>query len=257
MDQHDLAGLTAVVTGGGSGIGRATVELLLRHGASVGVLDLRPGKPEARLATFVADVTDPHAVQRGVDRFAAQFGGLDICINIAGVSATGTIEKTDDSVWRHVFDINVLGMVHAVQAVVNYLRRSPHAVIVNMGSVAGWIGIPDRVAYSATKGAVHALTLALAADLVVDGIRVAAVAPGTILTPFVTDILEHSEDADKEREVLAARHPIGRFGTAEEVAWAIYCLVHPRSSFLTGTILAVDGGIQHLRVPPRVAASGR
>ncbi len=244
----ELSGLAAVVTGGGSGIGRATARLLADRGAKVAVLDLEPGD---ELIALRADVTDDGSVRLAVDTAAAQLGGIDIVVNNAGVGAVGTVADNPDEQWHRVFDVNVVGMVRVSRAALPYLRRSAHAAIVNTCSIAATAGLPQRALYSATKGAVLSLTLAMAADHVRDGIRVNCVNPGTADTPWVGRLLDQAADPAAERAALAARQPMGRLVSAEEVAAAIAYLASPAAASVTGTALAVDGGMAGLRIRPQ------
>jgi NAD(P)-dependent dehydrogenase (short-subunit alcohol dehydrogenase family) len=245
-ESPELGSLRALVTGGASGIGLATARLLAARGARVACVDLDPRVP-APLHGVRADVTDEAMVRDAIDGVVERFGGLDIVVNNAGVGAQGTVADNDLDEWRRVFDVNVYGMVRVVQAALPHLRRSPHAAIVNTCSIAAWAGLPDRALYSATKGAVLALTLAMAADHVADGIRVNCVTPGTADTPWVARLLEAADDPKAERAALEARQPLGRLVTADEVAAAIAYLASPLASATTGTALAVDGGMYGLR----------
>jgi NAD(P)-dependent dehydrogenase (short-subunit alcohol dehydrogenase family) len=247
----DFDGLVAVVTGGGSGIGAACVRALRDGGARVGVLDLAPGTGDDRVRAVTCDLADDRSVRSAVDAVAAGFGGIDILVNNAGVSAVGTVEANDDAEWARVLDVNVVGVARASRAALPYLRRGDHAAIVNVSSIAAWAGLPHRALYSASKGAVHALTMAMAADLVADRVRVNCVCPGTVDTPWVARLLAGSPDPAGERERLRARQPMGRLVTADEVAAAVCYLAGPRAGATTGTALAVDGGMYGLRLPPR------
>ncbi|GGO58645.1 SDR family NAD(P)-dependent oxidoreductase [Streptomyces lasiicapitis] len=246
----DFTGLTALVTGGASGIGRATAELLAARGAQVAVLDLDPSGVEKPLRGYVADVTDDTAVRAAVAAAVADLGGLDILVNNAGIGAQGTVEDNDDDRWHAVLDVNVLGVVRTTRAALPHLRASAHAAIVNTCSIAATAGLPQRALYSASKGAVLSLTLAMAADHVRDGVRVNCVNPGTVDTPWVGRLLDAAPDPAAERAALAARQPTGRLVTADEVAGAIAYLASPLSGATTGTALAVDGGMQGLRLRP-------
>ncbi|MFD5258002.1 SDR family NAD(P)-dependent oxidoreductase [Streptomyces bobili] len=247
---NDFEGLTALVTGGASGIGRATAELLAERGATVAVLDLDPtgvGKP---LLAHRADVGDDASVRAAVAAAVAELGGLDVLVNNAGIGAQGTVEDNDDAEWHRVLNVNVVGMVRTARAALPHLRASAHPAIVNTCSVAATAGLPRRALYSATKGAVHSLTLAMAADHVREGIRVNCVNPGTADTPWVGRLLAAADDPAAERAALEARQPSGRLVTAAEVAGAIAYLASPLSGATTGTALAVDGGMQGLRLRP-------
>jgi NAD(P)-dependent dehydrogenase (short-subunit alcohol dehydrogenase family) len=240
-----LAGLRALVTGGASGIGLAAAERLAKDGASVAVLDRADDGP----FTYVrADVTDDAGVRAAVERVVAELGGLDVLVNNAGVGAQGGVEANDDDEWHRVFDVNVVGLVRVTRAALPALRKSGRAAIVNTCSVAATVGLPNRALYSATKGAVLSLTMAMAADLLPDGIRVNAVNPGTVDTPWIGRLLDAADDPAAERAALEARQPHGRLVSADEVAAAIAYLVGPDAGSTTGTWLAVDGGMDRLRL---------
>ncbi|WP_349260912.1 SDR family NAD(P)-dependent oxidoreductase [Actinocrinis sp.] len=257
---RDFAGLAAVVTGGASGIGAATAALLAERGARVAVLDRAIGEAERKNDSLSwicvqADVTDDDAVRAAIAAVVDAFGGIDVLVNNAGIGAIGTIEENDDAEWQRVFDVNVLGIVRTSRAALPHLRRSSHAAIVNTCSIAATAGLPQRAAYSAAKGAVFSLTLAMAADHVREGVRVNCVNPGTADTPWVSRLLDQSPDPALERAALEARQPIGRLVSAAEVARAIAYLASPLSGSTTGTSLAVDGGVAGLRVRPPGAAT--
>lgn len=247
---REFDGLAAIVTGGGSGIGLATARMLAARGGRVAALDLRPPDEEPLLGVE-ADVTDQASVDRAVATVVQRLGGIDIVVNNAGIGAQGTVEENDDAEWHRALDVNVLGMVRVLRAALPHLRRSAHAAVVNTCSIAATVGIPRRAAYSASKGAVQSLTLALAADHLGDGIRVNCVNPGTADTPWVGRLLDAAEDPDAERAALEARQPSGRLVTADEVAATIAYLASPTSTATTGVALAVDGGMDSLRVPAR------
>ncbi|MGW5256076.1 SDR family NAD(P)-dependent oxidoreductase [Streptomyces sp. NPDC004012] len=246
----DFEGLRALVTGGASGIGRATADLLAARGARVAVLDLAPSSVDKPLLGYRADVTDDASVRTAVSDAAADLGGLDVLVNNAGIGARGTVEDNDDDAWHRVLDVNVLGIVRTTRAALPRLRASAHAAIVNTCSIAATAGLPQRALYSASKGAVLSLTLAMAADHVREGIRVNCVNPGTVDTPWVGRLLDAAADPVAERAALEARQPTGRLVTAAEVAGAIAYLASPLSAATTGTALAVDGGMQGLRLRP-------
>ncbi|MCX5269451.1 SDR family NAD(P)-dependent oxidoreductase [Streptomyces sp. NBC_00199] len=249
-----LSGLRAVVTGGASGIGLATSRMLAEHGAVVAVLDLDPsGAPEPLLA-LKADVGDDTSVRAAVEEAARRLGGLDILVNNAGIGAVGAVDDNPDPEWHRVLDVNVLGTVRTTRAALPCLRRSANAAVVNMCSIAATAGLPQRALYSASKGAVLSLTLAMAADHVRDGIRVNCVNPGTADTPWVSRLLDAADHPEAERAALNARQPMGRLVTAEEVAAAVLYLASPAAASVTGVALAVDGGMQGLRLRPAASS---
>jgi 2-keto-3-deoxy-L-fuconate dehydrogenase len=237
-----------VVTGGASGIGAAVADRLAAEGATVVVFDLVASD---RHASFPVDVTDDVAVRAAVDGVALRFGGLDVLVNNAGIGAQGTVEAATDEVWARVLDVNVVGTARVSRAALPHLRRSAHAAIVNTCSVAATAGLPERAVYSASKGAVLALTRAMAADHLRDGVRVNCVNPGTADTPWVQRLLDAAADPAAERTALEARQPHGRLVSADEVADAVAYLAGPRAASTTGVALAVDGGMEHLRLPQR------
>ncbi|KIF73710.1 short-chain dehydrogenase [Streptomyces sp. 150FB] len=251
----DFEGLGALVTGGASGIGAAIATLLVARGARVAVLDRETaGAPEGTLA-LKADVTDDAAVKAAVDAAAAEFGALHTVVSNAGIGAQGTVLDNADDEWHRVLDINVLGMVRTARHAVPHLRRSaaerPGCVsITQTCSIAATAGLPQRALYSASKGAVLSLTLAMAADHIREGIRVNCVNPGTADTPWIGRLLDSAPDPAAERAALAARQPTGRLVSADEVAAAVVYLASPAAAAVTGTALAVDGGMQGLRLRP-------
>ena len=247
----EFDGLVAVVTGGASGIGAAIARRLMADGARVAVLDLDVSDPPEGAVAVQADVTDDVSVRAAVDRVLREWGRLDVLINNAGIGSQGTVADSPDEEWHRVLDVNLLGMVRTTRAALPALRRSPSAAIVNTGSIAATAGIPQRAVYSASKGAVHALTRAMAADHLAEGIRVCAVAPGTADTPWIGRLLERADDPAAERAALEARQPHGRLVSADEVAGAVAYLASPHSKSTTGIVLAVDGGMQELRLRPK------
>lgn len=250
----ELSGLRALVTGGASGIGLAVATLFAAEGAGVVVLDLpgqRPGGLPAAAGYVTASVTDDAAVRSAVVAAAESLGGLDILVNNAGIGAQGSVEDASDEEWHRVLDVNVVGTARVSRAAWPALRASAHAAVVNTCSIAATAGLPQRAVYAASKGAVAALTRAMAADGMADGIRVNAVNPGTADTPWVARLLESAPDPAAERAALEARQPHGRLVSADEVAHAVLYLASPRAGSTTGTEIAVDGGMAGLRLRPR------
>lgn len=246
----EFEGLAALVTGGASGIGEAAVRRLLASGARVAVLDLRPENAPDGSVGIKCDVGDSGSVNAAVEEAAQALGGIDIVVNNAGIGAQGNVAANDDDEWNRVLNVNVLSVARVSRAALPYLRRSPSAAIVNTSSIAATAGLPERVLYSATKGAIRSMTLAMAADHIREGIRVNCVSPGTANTPWITGLLSKAEDPDAERAALNARQPHGRLVEPEEVAEAICYLASPRNKSTAGVCLAVDGGMQGLRLRP-------
>ena len=246
---NDFRGLNAIVTGAGSGIGLAVAKKLQLEGATIFGFDITVGEMNG-VATWVeCDVGNSDSVVRAVAKVAEQVGVIDILANNAGVGAVGSVLDATDDEWARVFNITVTGISRVTAAAYSLLKKSPTPSIVNTCSVAATVGLPKRAVYSASKGAVMSLTLAMAADFVKEGIRVNCVNPGTADTPWVGRLLAAASDPVAERQALEARQPIGRLVSAEEVANAILYLANPRQGSTTGTVLAVDGGVSGLRLP--------
>lgn len=249
MGANELDGVRAIVTGGASGIGLATATELAARGARVACLDLNPDVAEP-LIGIRCDVTDDASVRAAVSDAVERLSGLDAVVNNAGIGAQGTVEDNDDDEWHRVLDLNLLGMVRVSRAALPHLRGSDNASITNTCSIAATAGLPQRALYSASKGAVLSLTLAMAADHVREGVRVNCVTPGTVSTPWIGRLLATAADPEAERAALGARQPTGRLVEADEVAYAIANLVSPRSRAVVGAVVAIDGGMQGLRLRP-------
>lgn len=247
----DLAGLVALVTGGAAGIGLDTATVLSARGAKVACLDLRPTTVPNPLEGVACDVTDDGSVRAAVAEVVRRFGQLDIVVNNAGIGAVGTVAENPDREWLHVLDVNVVGIARVSRAALPHLRSSTAAAIVNTCSIAATAGLPERALYSASKGAVLALTLAMAADHITEGIRVNCVNPGAVDTAWVDRLVARADDPAAERRALQVRQPMGRLVSPLEVAHAIAYLASPLSGSTTGTALAVDGGIHGLRLRPQ------
>ena len=254
----EFDGLGAIITGGASGIGLATARYLIARGARVAILDRADFAVAAddrdRLTALQADVSNDDEMRSAVAAAAESLGQIDIVVNNAGIGAIGTVETNDDDEWRRVFDVNVFGVVRTTRAALPYLRAAARthgqAAIVNTCSITATAGLPDRALYSATKGAVYSLTLAMAADHVREHIRVNCVTPGTVDTPWIDRLLAAAEDPAAERIALNSRQPTGKLVSAEEVAAAIGYLASPAAASVTGVALAVDGGMNGLRIRP-------
>jgi NAD(P)-dependent dehydrogenase (short-subunit alcohol dehydrogenase family) len=237
-------GRKALVTGGASGIGAATCRALHGAGAQVTIADIDRAGAEA-LSTelpaaevLILDITDEAAVKSAFARMAA----LDILVNNAGIGLVGGIEQTELDDFERLFRVNVQGMFLVTRAAVPLLRAS-RGSIVNIGSVAGLVGIKKRFAYCATKGAVIAMTRQLAVEYPTE-LRANCICPGTVDTPFVEAYLEkyHSQEKEKVRAELNQRQPVGRLGRPEEIAHMVLYLCSPEAEFVTGSVLTIDGG---------------
>jgi NAD(P)-dependent dehydrogenase (short-subunit alcohol dehydrogenase family) len=246
---QDFAGLTAVVTGAGSGIGLEVVKGLKAQGATVFGLDIQEGAMSEYAQYIKCDVGNSESVKSAFAQIAAKTSVIDVLVNNAGVGAIGTVTDATEEEWVRVLNINVLGMGRVSAAAMPHLKQSKCAAIVNTCSLVATAGVPKRAVYSASKGAVYALTLAMATDGIADGVRVNCVNPGTSDTPWVKNLLSKATDPDKELAALQARQPLGRLVSPVEVASAIIYLANPAQASTTGTALAVDGGMQGLRIP--------
>ncbi len=244
----------AVITGAASGIGRATAFLFAREGARVVTADIDTEGGESAVAEigrrggeaiFVrCDVTRPDDTERlahaGVERFRA----IDILFNNAGIAGVGSIEETDEALWDRVMAVNVKGMFLATRAVAPYMIARRRGVIINMASAIALIGLARRVSYAASKGAVLAMTLSMAVDFARHNIRVNAICPGTIHTPFVDRYLGESyADVEQGLAEISRRQLMGRLGTPEDVAHAVVYVASDEAAFMTGTPLIIDGGL--------------
>jgi 2-keto-3-deoxy-L-fuconate dehydrogenase len=235
-----LAGKIALITGAGAGIGRATAEAFLREGARVIATDRDP----AALAGLAAeqralDVTDPAAVSA----LAAALGRIDILVNCAGFVETGTLLDNDDAQWTRSFEVNVFAMARVIKAFLPAMLGGGGGAIVNIASVAGSLkGVPNRCIYGASKAAVIGLTKSVAIDFIARGIRCNAICPGTVDTPSLQQRLADTGDYAAARTAFNARQPMGRLGTAEEIAAMALYLASDAGAFATGQTFVIDGG---------------
>ncbi len=249
-----------VITGGSSGIGLATGHRFLERGARVVSLDLKRSDDVEGIAWECCDVADDASVRAAVSAAVASLGGLDVLVNNAGIGMQGSVDENPDiaeTEWRHLFEVNVLGTMRVTRACLPALRLSSHAAIVNLASFVAQTGAPRRAAYGASKGAIFALTKALAADHLREGIRVNSVSPGTVDTPWIERLIDATGDPRAERAAVVARQPHGRLVTPREVAAAICYLAGPDAGSTTGADLVIDGGILGTRVPNTAGAGAR
>jgi NAD(P)-dependent dehydrogenase (short-subunit alcohol dehydrogenase family) len=235
----DLHGKVAIVTGAAGGIGSAVTRLLSAAGADVVASDL---EPVAGLVSVAGDASLAETAERTVATALERFGRLDVLVNNAGHIVYKTILDTSDEEWDRVMAVNVRSMFVHCRSAIPVLRDQGGGAIVNVASISGLIGIPALTAYTASKGAVVQLTRQLAVEWASAGIRVNAVAPGAIDTPFLTDFVAEQEDPEGVAAAIRAEHPMGRWGTADEIAETIVFLASDRAAFVTGAVLAADGG---------------
>ena len=245
----EFTGLNAIVTGAGSGIGLAVAQSLHAAGAKVFGLDIAEGEMSGVAQFINCDIGSDESVAAAFATIKQSTQVIDIVSNNAAIGSVGTIEDGTTEEWTNVLNINVTGVSRVSSSAMPFLRKSSSPAIVNTCSIAASAGIPKRAIYSASKGAVMSLTLAMAADCISDRIRVNAVNPGTADTPWVKRLLSQAKDPAAERAALEGRQPLGRLVSAEEVASAILYLASPQQGSTTGTILAVDGGMYGLRLP--------
>jgi NAD(P)-dependent dehydrogenase (short-subunit alcohol dehydrogenase family) len=250
-----LHGRVALVTGGGSGIGRAASERFASQGAAVAVVDLRADAAEETVAKIAAeggralpvaaDVAVGAEVDAAVARTLDTWGRLDVLYNNAGVNSRGSVADATEDDWDRCFSVNVKGTFLCSRAAVPHLAAGGVGAIVNQGSVAALVGVPNFAAYCAAKGAVVALTRSMAIDLAPRGVRVNAICPGTVFTPLMEPLLRARGDGDLQAGLArtTAKYPIGRLGTPEEIARVALFLAGDDASFVTGSIVTADGGM--------------
>ena len=245
-----LEGKRAIVTGAGAGIGEAIAIRLSGEGARVALADLDEGaaervagKLDAKTLARGTDVTRAEEVEALVQSVVERWGGLDVMVNNAGIGVAGTTPETSEEDWERLMAVNLKGTFLGIKYAIPAMRDSGGGSIVNISSVAALVGIPDRAAYSATKGGILALTRAAAIDHVGEGVRVNCIAPGTVDTPWVGRITAGYDDPEEARARMEARQPHGRFVTPEEIAAMAAYLASDESASCIGACMVVDGGV--------------
>ena len=246
-----LQSKTAIITGAGSGIGEATARLFVTEGARVAVVDFdeangkRVAKDLGNSGFFLAaDVSKSSDMEMMARTVVDKFGHIDILFNNAGVSCVGSLHETSEADWDRVMAINTKGIYLACKYIIPIMLRQKSGCIINMASGAAVIGLQQRAAYSASKGAVYSLTRAMQADYCRQGIRVNSLVPGTIYTPFVEGYLKnhYADNIEKARENLEKRQLSGTLGTPEDIAHGALYLASDEAKFVLGSGLVVDGG---------------
>jgi len=250
----DLTGKSAIVTGAGSGIGAAIAALFARQGGRIVILDVNDSA-EATAAAIVSaggdaiarrcNIADADEVARTFRDVAAELGRLDILVNNAGIAHVGTIEQTTPEDLDRLYAVNVRGLFLCSRVAVGIMLPQGGGVILNMASITSLVGVPERFAYSMTKGAVHTMTMSIAIDYVKRGIRCNCICPARVQTPFVDGYLRQNYPGreDEMRRTLEAYQPIGRMGTPEEVAALALYLCSDEAAFVTGQAYPIDGGV--------------
>jgi NAD(P)-dependent dehydrogenase (short-subunit alcohol dehydrogenase family) len=241
----DFGGKVAIVTGAAGDIGRETTRLLSERGASVVAVDIAPSVSELEAENVVpieGDASVAETAERAVEAAVGSFGRLDVLVNNAGYIVWKPLAETTEEDWDRVMAVNVKSMFLHCRAAIPEMERQGGGAIVNTASISGLIGLPLQAAYCASKGAVVQLTRQLAVDHAASGIRVNAIAPGAVDTPFLRRLVDSTEDPEGLTAAIAADHPLGRLASAEEIAGAIVFLASDAAAFITGTVLTADGG---------------
>jgi 2-keto-3-deoxy-L-fuconate dehydrogenase len=257
MELFNLSGKVALITGGGSGIGRAIAELFARQGAAVSILELNKDAAEevvnvinsagGKAQAVVCNVAEQKEVADMFSSILKEKNRIDILVNCAGIAHIGNIENTSEADFEKVFNVNVKGVYNCMKAVIVHMKETG-GVILNIASIASSVGIADRFAYSMSKGAVLTMTLSVAKDYIKHNIRCNCISPARIHTPFVDGFIQKNYPG-KEKELfekLSASQPIGRMGKPDEVASLVLYLCSDEASFVTGSDYPIDGGFIRL-----------
>ena len=258
MQRLDLSGKTAVITGGGSGIGKSIAEVFAQQGAFVHILERNEEASAETLSAirqaggqatgYACDVSDDEQVRRAFSEILQHSSQLDILINNAGIAHIGTVETTTEEDLDRVYQVNIKGVYHCLRAGIPIMKKQGGGVILNLASVASMVGISERFAYSMSKGAVLTMTYSVAKDYLADNIRCNCIAPARVHTPFVDGFIQKNYPGKEQEmfEKLSQTQPIGRMGKPEEIAYLALYLCSDEAAFITGTNYPIDGGFVHL-----------
>ncbi len=252
-----LTGKVAIVTGGGSGIGRSIASIFAAQGAKVFILDIdekgsqetvRAIQENGGKAVFEkCSIASLEEVSTVIDSIINASGRLDIVVNNAGIAHIGNAENTEPADFDRLYSVNIKGVYHVIKTSIPHLKKQG-GVILNMASIASHVGLPDRFAYSMTKGAVNGITLSVARDYLQDKIRCNCISPARVHTPFVDGFISKNYPGQEEEmfKKLSSTQPIGRMAKPEEIAYLALYLCSDEASFITGTDYPIDGGFIHL-----------
>ena len=258
MQRLNLKEKVAVITGGGSGIGKSITEVFAQQGASVHVLERDEEASAATLSAirqaggkaigYACDVSSHEQVSRAFSEIMQQSDRLDILVNNAGIAHIGTVETTTEEDLDRIYQVNIKGVYHCLRASIPIMKKQGGGVILNMASVAAVLGLSDRFAYSMSKGAVLTMTYSVAKDYLADNIRCNSISPARVHTPFVDGFIQKNYPGEEEKmfEKLSQTQPIGRMGKPEEIAYLALYLCSDEAGFITGTNYPIDGGFVNL-----------
>ncbi|MFY0628465.1 MAG: glucose 1-dehydrogenase [Reichenbachiella sp.] len=254
----ELTNKTAIITGGGSGIGKSIAKVLAAQGAVSCILDVDEKNGNTVVSeildsggqaqSYQCDISDQQLVRSTIDNIQNQFGDISILVNNAGISHIGQAHNTTEEDFDRVYQINVKGAYNCLHTIIPYMKLNGGGSIVNLSSVLSEVGVSDRFAYTMSKGAIQSMTYSVAKDYIRDGIRCNAISPGRVHTPFVDGYLERNYPGQEKEmfEKLSKTQPIGRMGHPDEIAKLVLYLCSEEASFITGAAFPIDGGFKTL-----------